>query len=317
MKDFLDHASDQYYNGTPILSDAEFDKLAQVHNYSTVGYSVTDGVPHYFPMYSLQKFFSVEECPATKNDEGYLGSPKLDGAAISILYLHGKFEHALTRGDGKLGKDITDKIRHMVPDYILSPHPAVQITGEIVAPKELPNARNLAAGSLNLKDVEEFLSRPLKFIAYDAQPSLHELWSMSLKKLDSYGFNVVLGEDWTQIYPTDGQVYRINRYENFEKMGYTAHHPRGAFALKEQKEGVVTKLLDVKWQVGKSGVVSPVAILEPVIIGDAEVSKATLHNIEYIHGLNLELGCDVEVIRSGEIIPRILRRIDLLPPEQK
>jgi DNA ligase (NAD+) len=94
-------------------------------------------------------------------------------------------------------------------------------------------------------------------------------------------------------------------------MGYTAHHPRGAFALKEQKEGVYTVLLDVVWQVGKSGVVSPVAILQPVEVGDALVSRATLHNIEYIRSLNLEIGCGVEIIRSGEIIPRIVRRVDI------
>jgi DNA ligase (NAD+) len=94
-------------------------------------------------------------------------------------------------------------------------------------------------------------------------------------------------------------------------MGYTAHHPRGAFALKEQKDGVNTELLDVEWQVGKSGVVSPVAILRPIEVGDALVSRATLHNIEYIRSLNLEIGCQVEVIRSGEIIPRIVRRVDV------
>ena len=81
----------------------------------------------------------------------------------------------------------------------------------------------------------------------------------------------------------------------------------GAFALK--KEGVVTILKDVKWQVGKSGVVSPVAILDPVKIGDAWVQKATLHNMDYIQELNLEIGCIAEVIRSGEIIPRIVRRV--------
>ena len=94
-------------------------------------------------------------------------------------------------------------------------------------------------------------------------------------------------------------------------MGYTAHHPRGAFALKEKKDGVTTELLDVEWQVGKSGVVSPVAILRPIEVGDALVSRATLHNIEYIRSLNLEKGCSVEVIRSGEIIPRIVRRVDI------
>jgi DNA ligase (NAD+) len=127
--------------------------------------------------------------------------------------------------------------------------------------------------------------------------------------LAEQGFHVVTSFDSSK-YPTDGLVYRLNDNNNYKKVGYTAHHPRGAFALKEQKEGVVTTLKNVIWQVGKSGVVSPVAILDPVNVGDALVSRATLHNIEYIRALNLELGCKVEVIRSGEIIPRILRRVD-------
>ena len=124
------------------------------------------------------------------------------------------------------------------------------------------------------------------------------------------GFNVITTFDATD-YPTDGSVFRVDNYATFYGMGYTAHHPRGAFALKEQKDGVTTELLNVVWQVGKSGVVSPVAILKPVLIGDAEVSRATLHNIEYIRALDLEIGCEVEVIRSGEIIPRIVRRVDI------
>ena len=80
--------------------------------------------------------------------------------------------------------------------------------------------------------------------------------------------------------------------------------------MKEKQEGVVTKLLDVVWQTGKSGVVTPVAILDPVLIGEATVSRATLHNMEYIQGLNLEIGCMVEVIRSGEIIPRVVQRVE-------
>lgn len=307
MREFLDHASKMYYEGNPILSDAEFDKLADQHNYNSVGYRIESGVPHYFPMYSQQKFFSVEECPASSNDSGYIGSVKLDGAAVSLLYIDGKLQQALTRGDGKKGQPILDKMVCLVPD-IIGYNSIVQITGEVVAPKELPNARNLAAGSLNLKDIEEFRKRPLQFIAYDAQPFIADTWTEAMTRLAEYGFNTVLTTD-ISMYPDDGEVYRINEYSQFEKLGYTAHHPRGAFALKEQKEGVVTKLLDVKWQVGKSGVVSPVAILEPIIIGEATVSRATLHNIEYIRELDLELGCDVEVIRSGEIIPRILRRV--------
>ena len=105
-------------------------------------------------------------------------------------------------------------------------------------------------------------------------------------------------------------MFRVDNNAKYEEMGYTAHHPRGAFALKERPPGVVTRLLDVIWQVGKSGVVSPVAILEPVLIGEATVGRATLHNMRYINELNLEIGCIVEVIRSGEIIPRVVRRVE-------
>ncbi len=102
----------------------------------------------------------------------------------------------------------------------------------------------------------------------------------------------------------------INLNSDFQAEGYTSHHPRGSFALKIRKEAVITTLLDVEWQVGKSGVVSPVAILEPIQIDDANISRATLHNISYIESLNLEIGCEVKVIRSGDIIPRITGRVE-------
>ena len=111
------------------------------------------------------------------------------------------------------------------------------------------------------------------------------------------------------MFPQDGKVVRVDSNTYFEKLGYTSHHPRGSFALKTRQAGVVTELLDVEWNVGKSGAVSPVAILSPCIIGDAVVSRATLHNQAYIEMLDLEIGCNVEVIRSGEIIPRIVRKL--------
>ena len=311
MREFLEHAAAKYYSGEPVISDEQFDALASVYKFHDVGYQVTDGTPHYFPMYSLQKFFSIEDCPASSNDSGYIGSPKLDGAAVSLLYVSGELKQALTRGDGKMGKDITNKVRHIVPNKLnLSvPVDVVQITGEVVAPASIPNSRNYAAGALNLKSEEEFLERNVAFIAYDAQPAISSFWTSAMEILLFRNFGTVLNvQEGT--YPTDGEVYRIDSYKDFQSMGYTAHHPRGAFALKEKKEGVITTLIDVIWQTGKSGVVTPVGILEPVIIGDAVVQRATLHNIEYINSLNLEIGCKVEVIRSGEIIPRILRRVD-------
>tara|TARA_B100001057_G_scaffold293722_1_gene293805 strand:- start:1599 stop:2522 length:924 start_codon:yes stop_codon:yes gene_type:complete len=307
MQDFLEHAAKKYYEGEPVLTDEEFDRLASLYNAENVGYQVTDGVPHYFQMYSLQKFTSKP----TLDMLSYAYSPKLDGAAVSLLYVGGELQKALTRGDGKVGKDVTNKVKHLVPNTIGLTDTAwvLQITGEIVAPASIPNARNYAAGALNLKSEEEFLERNVNFIAYDTQPAISTTWTGAMQNLLFLGFATVQNVQ-DGVYPTDGEVYRLDNYKKFQTLGYTAHHPRGAFALKEQKKGVVTQLLDVDWQIGKSGVVSPVAILAPIKIGDAVVERATLHNIEYIRGLNLEIGCSVEVIRSGEIIPRILRRVD-------
>ena len=310
MHKFLEYASEQYYEGNPVISDAEFDRLSQMCGYNNVGYSVTDGISHLIQMYSLQKVFSEEELPS--NIEDYVCTPKLDGAAVSLLYLQGELTLGLTRGDGKIGKDITDKMSLLVPDPLCIWPTVLQITGEIVAPSDIPNARNFAAGSLNLKDLEEFKSRPLTFVAYDMQipdglPAGKYLNTLEILRQD--GFNTVDTFDASK-YPTDGYVYRLISNIEYVRLGFTSHHPRGAVALKEQKEGVLTKLLDVVWQVGKSGVVSPVAELEPVDIDGAIVRRATLHNIEYIRALNLEIGCGVEVIRSGDIIPRIVNRVD-------
>lgn len=307
MKSFLDYASSKYYAGEPIISDEEFDKLAEYYGYESVGAPVVgDRIAHAFPMWSLQKVYDDE--PLTALPGFTVTTPKLDGAAIALYYIYGRLTLALTRGDGKEGQDITDKMMLLVPETIKSKESVLQITGEIVAPKNIDNARNYAAGALNLKSIEEFHSRSLTFIAYGMKPYKNDCWSEDLSFLSDSGFHTVMDGEWEQ-YPHDGKVYRLNDYDKFEELGYTSKHPRGAFALKERKGGVVTKLLDVEWQVGRSGVVSPVAILEPVVIGEATVSRATLHNIKYIKELDLDYGCLVEVIRSGEIIPRIVRRV--------
>ena len=190
MREFLEHAAKKYYDGEPIISDEQFDVLADVYKFNDVGYKITDGIPHIYRMYSLQKFFDIEDAPTGKE---YISTPKLDGAAVSLVYIKGELQLALTRGDGIHGKDITDKMQHKVPLQI-SGAPAkdvVQITGELVAPKTIPNARNYAAGSLNLKSVDEFLERSVNFVAYDMQPSHLLRWTGTLEYLLMYGFATV------------------------------------------------------------------------------------------------------------------------------
>jgi len=308
MKKFLDKAAHAYFEGNPIISDGEWDFLSRVFNYDDVGYTPTDGVRHLFQMYSLQKCFDILNPPFHVLGKDVIASPKLDGAAVSLVYINGEFTQALTRGDGIFGRDVTDKMALRVPAQILESG-VVQITGELVAPDNIENSRNYAAGSLNLKCTKEFDSRSTYFYAYGLQCDNGLVsWAEDMDRLALQGFNTV-HTHMTAGFPQDGIVYRINDNYLFASLGYTAKHPHGAFALKEKQVGVVTKLLDVVWQVGKSGIISPVAILEPVLVGDATVSRATLHNIDYIRELDLEIGCDVEIIRSGEIIPRVVRRV--------
>ena len=320
IKDLLKEASMAYYMGEPIMSDAEFDILASSVSFTDVGYSSKDNrVAHVHRMYSLQKVFENEhedKNPLKLYTGKTIWTPKLDGAAVALYYNEGDFVLALTRGDGKKGIDITHNMQHLVPKRCAMkgfgkqyPYAGMlQITGEVVAPSSIKNARNYAAGALNLKDEVEFKNRDLRFIAYAAQPFTKEHWTEELEVLKLCGFDVITQEEWHE-YPTDGMVCRIDNQKDFDSWGYTSHHPKGSYALKRIQEGVQTNLVDVVWQLGKSGVVSPVGILDPVEIDGATVSKATLHNMAYIEGLKLEIGCKVEVIRSGEIIPRIVRRI--------
>jgi DNA ligase (NAD+) len=128
--------------------------------------------------------------------------------------------------------------------------------------------------------------------------------------LKSEGFNTVKDAEIHNIYPCDGIVHRINNNEDFYDLGYTSKHPRGAYALKERGVAVETTLLNVEWQVGKSGKVTPVAILAPIMVGDAEVSRATLNNIAFIRALDLHIGDTVGIVRAGEIIPQVTHKVE-------
>lgn len=313
IEQFLDSASKAYYAGSPFISDEQFDRLADSVGYNKVGAKQNERVEkHLYQMYSLQKYYEDEgQKRPLEGIRDISTSVKLDGAAISLLYVDGHLVRGLTRGDGVEGQLITDKLlaTNIVPHFI-DVQGVVQITGEIVAPINIENSRNYAAGSLNLKDVNEFKTRALSFFAYGVYPSLSETYRGDLKALRDCGFGVINEPDLDKIFPCDGVVFRVNNNAQFYEMGYTAKHPRGAYALKERAAHVETKLLDVEWQVGKSGKVTPVAILEPVYIGDALVSRATLNNPGFIEMLNLQIGDTVAVVRAGEIIPCIIHKVD-------
>jgi DNA ligase (NAD+) len=314
ITEYLMRCSREYYAGCPSISDEVFDSLSDSVGFSQVGSKQHDDTEkHFYPMHSLQKFYEDE---GQKNPlEGFTDidvSPKIDGAALDLLYIDGNLVRVLTRGDGVEGKIVTDKFlaTKLVP-HTISQEGIVQITGELAAPSHIENARNYAAGSLNLGDINEFKTRALTFFAYGIQPATHRTFKESMQYLSFQGFNTIKDSDIHHIYPSDGLVFRLNNYVEFFNLGYTAKHPRGAYALKQRNEAVETILLAVEWQTGKSGKVSPVAILEPVKIGDAIISRATLNNINFIRALDLHIGDLIGVIRSGDIIPKVTHKINV------
>lgn len=313
IKAYLDEASISYYSGSPIISDEVFDRLAESIGYSKVGAKQHENVcKHFYPMWSLQKYYEDEGVKPLAEYSNKSSTPKLDGAAISILYLDGKLSQVLTRGDGTEGRDITNKF---LASKTLIPHSidllgAYQVTGEIVAPKHVENSRNYAAGALNLKDEAEFCTRAINFFAYGVYPYLTNSFSNDMQELSRLGFNTVQDPDIHKIYDCDGVVFRIDDNKLFTELGYTSKFPRGAYALKERKEAVETEILAVEWGVGKSGKVTPVAILKPVMIGDKCVTRATLNNSAFIEALGICIGDTVGVVLNGEIIPGITHKVE-------
>lgn len=313
VHEFLSNASRHYYNGSPIISDEQFDSLAEASGYTVVGARVHGDVhKHIFPMYSLKKFYADEnkESPLAQYKD-VSASIKLDGAACEHLYIDGQYVRTLTRGDGVEGEDVTRNFidSRLIPQTIPIMG-IVQVMGEIAAPKTTTNSRNYAAGALRLKDPAEFRTRAVDFFAYGVQPYQSATYDEDMRTLKRWGFNTVHDKNLSEVYPSDGIVFRVNSNSLFDELGYTADHPRGAYAKKERSETVTTTLLGVEWNVGKTGKVVPTAILEPVYVGDALVSRATLNNPGFIEMLGLCIGDTVAIRRAGEIIPQIVHKVE-------
>lgn len=325
LKTYLEQCKAAYYAGAPIISDSQYDELEKLYKGELDIGSPQGKVDHLFKMYSLQKFYIGEDTfPEWRSPTGkYLleevETPKLDGAAIALRYLRGKLHSVLRRGDGERGDDISHLFQVIHPEMGipkkiegLSKDTATngfhQITGEVVAPARIKNSRNYASGALGLDDPKEFYFRELEFFAYDIQESPFETYIGNLFFLRDNGFWTPYTHTTSHL-PKDGTVVRVESNAEYKNLGFTSKYPRGAFAVKERSEGVETTILDVIWSPGKSGKITPVAILDPIIIEGARISRATLNNFGFIEALGVEIGDKVLVERAGGIIPRIIRKV--------
>ena len=269
---------------------------------------------------------------------------KIDGFSINLYYENGMLQYATTRGDGFEGEDVTENIKTLksIPNEINYKEP-IEVRGEIYFPikeferinserenngeKLFANPRNAAAGTIKLKDAEIVASRKLDSIIYSVglfnNPNIqtqHEL----LEFMDKQGFNIVKVGYVTGIeaitnqckmwehsrydldYEIDGLVIKVNDFQLQQKLGFTSKSPKWAIAYKFKAEEMETQLLGVDFQIGRTGAVTPVAKLKPVFISGSTVSNATLHNADEIKRLDLRIGDYVTIIKSGEIIPKII-----------
>ena len=315
IKRLLDRAWAAYDHGHPFMTDADFDTLSIKYNYNDFG-SETLGkkATHPYQMNSLKKVYDDEDAPyEIKNP---IESPKLDGTAIALVYEEGYLVMALRRGRSgdTEGEIVTDKMSHLVPNKVekSSTH---QVNGEVVCDKSINNARNYASGAFGLKDINEFVNDRLphlKFVAYGVRPSDPTgTYEVDMALLHREGISTVLERDIEQNYRTDGRVFRENSNRLFESAGYTSKHPRGAYARKTSSDVAIetTTLRDIIWQVGRTGQITPVAIFDEVIIDDAKIVKATLHNVGFIEEMDLDIGDTIIVTRAGGIIPRVLGKV--------
>ena len=287
----------------------------------------------------------------------YMCELKIDGLAVSLKYEDGRFVQGLTRGDGTTGEDITENLRtiHAIPLKIKEPL-NVEVRGEAYMPRrsfmrlnderekneEQPfaNPRNAAAGSLRQLDPKLAAKRKLSVFLYsvnDFTDFSATTQSDALDELDRLGFKTnherARVEDiegvleyikkWTKqreqlSYDIDGIVIKVNDLDQQDEMGFTQKSPRWAIAYKFPAEEVVTELKDIELSIGRTGVVTPTAILEPIRVAGTTVSRASLHNEDLIKERDIRIGDSVIVKKAGDIIPEVVRSIiDRRPNDAK
>ena len=362
-----------YVDDNPIATDEEYDRLYhEILEYETLNPNeVADDSPtkrvggvvrnefskakHIKRMWSMEDVFTTEELQewldrTIKNigETPYFCEPKFDGASMNLLYEDGKLVRATTRGDGRVGEEVTDNVRTIrsVPltiDYMEQ----IEIRGEVVIRKDdfeainierlkergtsFANPRNAAAGSLRQLDSSITAKRRLAFYPWGLGENSLEQKSLS-QKMDfiyklgflkpPYSKACTTIEEIEKFYQyliskrdeipmmMDGLVVRVDEVYKQEQLGYTVKYPKWMCAYKFPAVEKVTKVNSITLQVGRTGVIVPVAEVEPVNVDGAIISRATLHNFDEIERKGLMVGDSVILIRSGDVIPKITKVLD-------
>jgi DNA ligase (NAD+) len=315
------------------------------NSFESVAHSVRmESLQDAFSKDELREFSNrVED---TVSDVNYVVEPKIDGLSVSLEYRDGVFLRGSTRGNGDVGEDVSGNLRviHNIPLKLNKSIPYIEVRGEVYMPKKsfervvdrqiingekpFKNPRNAAAGSLRQKDSSVTASRGLDIFVFNIQQiegvelSSHKESLDFIKKL---GFNTIptykkvdniedaiaeidrIGEARGSLeYDIDGAVIKVDDFSQRDILGSTAKYPKWAIAFKYPPEEKQTKLLDIEIAVGRTGVLTPTAILESVHLAGTTVSRATLHNQDFINEKGIAIGDVVTVRKAGDIIPEVL-----------
>lgn len=286
------------------------------------------------------------KCKEAFNDVEFVVEPKIDGLSVSLEYENGKLIRGSTRGNGFIGEDVTENLRTIksIPHYLKEEIPFLEVRGEVYMPREVfwqlvkqqeekeeqpfKNPRNAAAGSLRQKKTSVTKRRRLDIFVFNVQQiegvtlNSHK---ESLDYLKKQGFNVVpdyvkvksyeeviakinqIGEQRNSFsFDIDGVVIKVDDVEKRNKLGKTSKYPKWAVAYKFPPEEKKTKLLDIEANVGRTGAITPVAVFEPVLLAGTSVSRAVLHNQDFIDEKNISIGDIITVRKAGDIIPEVV-----------
>ncbi len=284
----------------------------------------------------------------------YLVEHKIDGLSVSLEYRDGNFFRGSTRGDGIIGEDVTENLKTIksIPLKLSEPLPYLEVRGEVYMPREqffrvneerenaeeptFANPRNAAAGSLRQLDSKITASRGLDIFVFNIQQiegknilthkeGLDYLKTLGFKVIenktlydnieDAYQRVLEIGEERGNLsFDIDGAVIKINEFSKREELGKTSKFPKWAIAYKFPAEKQKTKVLDIVVQVGRTGALTPLAHLEPVRIAGSTVSRATLHNLDYIVEKDIKIGDTVIIEKAGDIIPEV---VEVVADERK